>query len=242
MQLNKEYLLILLNAILVALSAYSMNIYAIALSSVSLCLSIFIIKLWYIFDAILFKKSKVVQVSDNYEFESERLTATKIYRDGFTAIACARLSGPPKNAIDNKRIEGIIAHTNAPFRFVVEAERMDSKKIVDGLKTKRAMREIAISKVKSKEFDSARAKILEREIAEIDGEIKSITSGAMPLKLNTYLLTVAASENKVIATERAKSQIKEISGEFSAILEARFEVIEGKELISLLAHDMVNRI
>ncbi len=180
--------------------------------------------------------------SDNYEFESERLSSTKVYRDGFTAIACARLESPPKNAIDGKRIEGIIAHTNAPFRFVVEAERIDSKKIVDNLKTKRAMREIAIGKAKSKESDFARSRMLEREIAEIDSEIKSITSGAMPLRLNTYLLTIAASENKLIATERAKAQIKEIAGEFSAILDARFEVMEGKDLISLISHDMVNRI
>ncbi len=196
----------------------------------------------YIFDAILFKKSGVVQVIDGYELEAERSAATKVHRNGFTAIACARLLSAPKHLIESRSIEGIIAHTNAPFRFVVQAERLDSKKIVNNLKTKRAMREIAISKIRSKASELARIKMLEREIAEIDCEINSINSGAMPIKMNTYLLTVAASENKIAAQERAKSQIKEIAGEFSAILEARFEVMEGNELVDLLKHDLVNGI
>lgn len=232
---NLEYLIISVMIASLALSIVTFNPYLIILCAVLSFIALFAYFLRDELEALVFKKTNLVQVIDGFELESDRTTATRRTSSGFTATASAVLCGSSENEIKRENIESIIVHSNAPFKFVIHAERMNTTKIIDKLKTERMIKEIYIGKAKS--GDSAKVKALEREAEILEKEINAISSGAIPITVSSYIMTSAFAEGKFAARERARAQIRELSGEFSALLGARFEPVSGNELIRLLKFD-----
>lgn len=218
-------------------SLVTFNLYLILFSVCSSLCLFFLYKLWDVFEALLIKKTGVVQVLGDYELEAERFSAVRKIGPNFSAVSAAILRSFPSKEITRDSIERIIASSNSPFKFVVQVERLDTSKITDDLKTKRRMKELELSKTRTKKSGDS-DKVVERELELIESEIRSITSGEVPLKTSIYLISFGSSESRFAAQERALSQIKELSGEFSAVLGAGFEVLNGSELISVIKSDM----
>jgi hypothetical protein len=230
------YLVIAIGFGACAASLLTLNLYLIAFCSALSLVLIFLYKLWDVFEAIVIRKTNVVQLLGDYEIEAERLTATRSTAKGFSATAAAILKSPPTREISRENIERIIANSNSPFRLVVQAERLDESKIIDNLKTRRRMKEIELSKARAERGDSSR-NVIKREIEVLESEIKAIGAGSAPIETNIYLITSAVSDSKFAAQERAVAQAKELSGEFSAVLGAGFDSVSGTELIRLLCLD-----
>jgi hypothetical protein len=233
------YCILGLAVLTTAASIASLNIYMIVISIAITSSLFFLYKLWDVFEAVIIKRSGVVQVVGDYELEADRVSAVKKRGQQFSALCAATLRDFPTKEISRENIERIISSSNSPFRFVVQVEKLNTGKITHDLKTKRRMKELELSKVNAKKGSDS-GKVVEREIELLESEIKSISSGAVPLKTQIYIMSFASSESKFSAQERALSQIKEISGEFSAVLGAGFEVLAGPELISLIKSDLLS--
>ncbi len=232
------YVIIAIAVVASLASILSLNLY-LTILSISVSLSLFFLyKLWDIFESLIIKKTGVVQIIGDYELEADRVSAIRKKGLLFSAVSAAALRSFPTKEINRENIERIISSSNSPFRFVVQVERLNTGKITDDLKTRRRMKELELSKTRAKKGTDS-SKVVEREIELIESEIKSIGTGAVPLKTNIYLMTFASSESRFAAQERALSQIKEISGEFSAVLGAGFEVLSGTDLISVIKSDLM---
>lgn len=233
------YVLIAIAAISSIASIISLNLYLTIISiSLTICL-FFLYQLWDIFEAVIIKRTGVVQMVGDYELEGDRFAAIRKKELHFSAVSAAILKSFPSKEISRENIERIISSSNSPFRFVVQVEKLNANKITDDLKTKRRMKELELSKAKTKKGADS-SKVVEREIELIESEIKSISSGAIPLKTNIYIMSAASSESRFMAQEKAHSQIKELAGEFSAVLGSGFEVLSGADLISTLRLDMMD--
>jgi len=219
-------------------SILSFNAYLIIFSASSALGLFFLYQLWDVFEALIIKKTGVVQILGDYELEAERVSAVRKSGSHFSAVSAAILRDPPTKEISRENIERIISSSNSPFRFVMQVEKLNQRKISDDLKTKRRLKELELSKTCAKKGSDV-TKVVEREIELIETELKSINSGAMPLKTDIYILSFAISESKFAAQERAFAQAKELAGEFSAVLGAGFEVLSGTELISVLRFDLM---
>jgi hypothetical protein len=231
------YLILAISAIASIASLASLNPYLIIFSvSVTACL-FFLYKLWDVFEAVVIKKTGIVQIMGDYELEADRLSAVRGKDSGFSAVSAAILKDFPTKEINRENIERIISSSNSPFKFVVQVEKLNTGKITNDLKTKRRMKELELSRARSKKGTDS-SKVVERELELIESEIKSISTGAVPLKTSIYLMSFASSESRFAAQERAFSQIKELAGEFSAVLGAGFEVLEGNDLISVIRSDL----
>jgi hypothetical protein len=239
MQKIPVYALIGVAAISSIASVLSLNLYLIIFSVSATIFLFFLYKLWDVFEAIVIKRTGVVQIVGDYELEADRFSAIRKKGLHFSAVSAAILRDFPSKEISRENIERIISSSNSPFRFVVQVEKLNTGKITDDLKTKRRMKELELSKSKAKKGADS-GKVLEREIELIESEIKSINSGAVPLKTSIYVTSVGSSESRFAAQEKALSQIKEIAGEFSAVLGAGFEVISGTELISIIKSDLLD--
>jgi hypothetical protein len=221
-------------------SLFVMKAYLIIFSSIVAASMLLLYGLWDVFEAAVVSRSGVVQMIGDFELEGGRLSATRKTPGGFSATAAAQLSASPSKELNRDNIERIVANSNAPFRFVVQAERLSASKILDGLKTRRRMKEIELSKARAKEHDGhSRDKVIEREIELLEGEIRAIANGASPIKVDIYIMTTATAESRFLAEERAQGQIKELSGEFSAVIGAGFEQVSGSGLVRLLKIDSV---
>jgi hypothetical protein len=236
---NVIYVILAIAAISSISSVLSLNFYLILFSVSASILLFFLYQLWDIFEAVIIKKTGVVQMVGDYELEADRVAAIRKKGSNFTAVSAAVLRDFPSKEINRENIERIISSSNSPFRFVVQVEKLNTNKITDDLKTKRRTKELELSKAKTgKGADPSR--VIEREIELIESEIRSISSGAVALKTSIYLMSAASSESRFAAQERALSQIRELAGEFSAVLGAGFEVLAGADLVSILKSDLMS--
>ena len=219
-------------------SLLSLNCVLIALSAVSLLVLIITHKLWYVIEAAIFKRTNLIQVLGEQQLSGDRTSAIRAVKGEFVATAMASLNGDAKEDLDKGKVEGIIARLNYPFKFVLSVERLNASKILDRLQTKRSMKEIELARISKngREASAVKVGMLKREIEQIEQDIRSINSGT-PVKLARYLATSARSESKFAATERAKSQIRELAVEFGALLNADSQVLIGSELVNALEID-----
>ncbi len=230
-----------IEGVLLALSAVTLNVYLLALVAILAVFGIMFHKLWYVFESVIFKHTNLVAIVNGFELSGALSCATRITGNGYAAITAAVITAPGGDAVDRTKMENIVAHVSYPFRFVVQVEKVGTKKVFENLRTKLGMKEIELSRIvdPTKGKGLLRANQLKRDMERISNDIASISSGEVPLRIVYYLMTTAFSDTLSSAEEKAKSQIRELCSEFDATLNSTSEQIVGSDLIQLLKLDSI---
>jgi hypothetical protein len=244
-KMDRDVIFYLLCAVLVTiiiLSIFTLKIILIATSLIFTVLLVAFYKLYYVIESMLFRHTNLIQVLDGHELSGDRATAIRKVAGKFSATAVALLESNPKLQISRENVENVIATSKCAFKFIMKVEHIDMNKLLDLLKTKRNMKEIELTKLKDAASKSNLLKIntVKRQIDLLNNDIEKISTGSEPLKVSQYIITSAISENRFNAQELAKSQLRSLSSQFSAILGGKSETMVGDELISALKLDLVN--
>jgi len=231
-----------LASVLAVLSVSCILTLNIALIAASLAVAIFLAALYkldYIVDSVIFKRTNLVQVVGHYELSGERSAAVMRFNGKYSATAAAALEPALNSRIERVKIESRIGNSRCQFRFILQIEPVDVNKLLDRIDTRMGMAEIELGRLISSNEKGNIAKIerLKRQIEHIKGERGRIGSGGTPLKLSEYIMTSATSDNRFVAQERAKSQIRELASEFGALLGSKADILAGNDLLELLKLD-----
>lgn len=235
----KFYIIVAILAIFSIASVLTLNPFIILISLSVAILIVAFYKLDYIVEAVIFKRTNLIQVVDGCEISGDRSTVTRKLGDKFCATAVASLENNSNESIERTKIENIIANSHCVFKFVIQVERLDISKLLNKMYTRRSMKEIELSRLnKSYEKDNiAKSNTLKRQMDQIEHEIERINSGGTPLKVSQYIMTSSISDNKFSAQDRAKSQLRELVSEFGALLGVRCEILNGNDMLRLLKFD-----
>ncbi len=235
----KFYCMISILAVLSIASILTLNAALILISLIITAFAVALYRLHYIVDAMIFKRSNLVQIVDSYELSGERTTAMRRYSSTYCATAAALLEINSSGRIEREQIEGIVGNSRCPFRFIMQIEGVDINKLLDKLDTRRGMHEIELNRLISadEKSNSLRINRLKRQIEYIRGEMEKLNSGGAPLRLSQYIMTSAVSDNRLVSQERAKSQIRELASEFGALTGSKAVILSGNDLLDLLKFD-----
>ncbi len=241
MIMEKNYMLYLMFAIC-AIIAFTnlliLNIFLIVVDSAMLLLAISIFTFNDIFHDLIFKHSGIIQVFNGYELTGNRNVALFRANGKVCALAAAVIDTNNVDELSKEKIEHLIENISYSFKLVLQTRKLDTKKIIDRLQTRKSMHEITISRLDIKNNKHIQyMNKLKREIEVLEHDISSINSGSIPIKTIYYVMTTAIADTVLEASEHAKSQIKEISAQFNILLSSHSSIIEGDELIRLLEID-----
>ncbi len=215
-----------------------MNGLFVALCSVLGLAGIVVYKGWdLLFEPLIFRRAGIVQVLGNYELSGDRRAAIGRSGGRFTATAAALLDASQIEELDRGKFEGVIEKTGKPFKLVMVSQPLDVSGVLDRLKTMKYRGEIQLARLGSGEEGSMKRKRLLERISSIEGDIRSITSGKVPLKMLYYLLHSSSSESSFAAQEEALSGLSSLCNAFDAALNTRSSILSGSELLSLLKID-----
>jgi hypothetical protein len=116
---------------------------------------------------------------------------------------------------------------------------LDTKSILESIETKKYAKEIELSRLSSssRNKDTLRSVRLRNTINALSEDIDNIKKGKKPVYLAYYLVAVGSSENKFFAEELAINRLKTIANEFSFAFKAKFNILEGDQLIEILKMD-----
>ncbi len=230
------YLLLALSVITAIASILTFNIFVIVTTGILVLASVTVYKLWYIIDSVVFRRSNLIELFNGYELSKDRNSAIRRIDDKISSTTAALLNIDKEHALEKADIENIIAHISYPFKFVMQVEKLNVHKITDKLQTERSLKEIELSRL-----DNARSSVrinqLKRELELLQHDINAIKTGDTPIKLTRYVLTTSVSDTFYDAEEKAKSQIRELSSQFDALLKSKSKIVTGNELVELLQFD-----
>lgn len=234
-----QYLLLGICLILAVLSVFTLDVYVIAFSSVLALIAVLIYKAWPLIEPLIIRRTNIIQLLEGLELSGDRSVAIRKVHGGFSATASALLIVQKSNIIAGDKVENIIAHTSAPFKYTLYAQRIELAKLLDKLQTSKGIKEIQLARIAdtSKGRSALRANQLKKEIEQLEHDITSIGSGAVPIRVAYYLSTSAFSDKRFEAEARSKAQIKQLASEFDALLGSSSKTLTGDELIAVLRLD-----
>ncbi|MGC8647991.1 MAG: hypothetical protein ACP5SJ_00640 [Candidatus Micrarchaeia archaeon] len=192
-------------------------------------------------EAILLKYGNITEKIGMYEISGEREVATRKEGGKYIATACVIISVKDNSGdIEKSRLEELISRLAFPFKFTIAVERLNTKKMLDSLQTKKGMKEIELSRIgnTSNGRELAKSMRLKREIEILEHEIKSISTGSMPLKVNYYAITSAESDKKFMAEEQALLRARELATSFDGAIGTFSAIAKGSMLKKVLMFDM----
>jgi len=220
-------------AIIALIAGIAINSAAlVALCAAFAMLSFLLDKSWYIIEALFFSHSNVIELCGKYELDGSRDVAVARNSYSFSATAVALLEGASK-PVNQKDLEGLIARTGFAFKYIMHIKAVSASKVLDTLNTKRAMKEIELSRLEGSAGSNAKRNMIKREIEALSNDIDMISNGA-PLKMVRYISTTATAQSKIAAEETAKRQIRELMSGFSAVSGSESRLVSGTELIDAI--------
>lgn len=224
--------LLVLNFILVLIAALAFNPTLIALALIFLLLSFFIIRFWDYINALIINHSNFIELFGGYELDLASSIAVSSSNGIYNAVSLGYFKFDGSDEFDRDKIESIIRSNPVPFRFVINIEKVNQKKILGDLRTKKHIKEIELANL-SREKDFAKSSIIRRKIDVISQDIADISSGTS-FKLVYYLIAYGSSENKFRAETMARENLEKISASFSSAFKCTMENLHGSDLVSFL--------
>lgn len=185
-----------------------------------------------IINTLVLQKRKIVAVSGSRHLNRNMVSAVRRVGRGYEGVSMALvyIDHTPKSESD--LFDALLERVDTPFEFIMSLEPFDKKRVMDGLRTKRGMKEIELSRTDSAE--QAKIGRLKRELAFIDDEIAQLNNGSRPLMTTFELRCSAEADTENEAARESASRVEHVAQIFSSTFDASYTVLKGSEMLSVL--------
>ncbi len=194
-----------------------------------LALSVIYFHSGQLINTAILQKKKVIVVSGGYSLG--RNTTSIVRRIGglyeSVSIAIFYMNHTPRSEAD--LFEALLDKVDTPFEFSMCLEPFDKKKVVDSLRTRRSMKELAFSNLGKAEY--AKSNRLKRELAFIDEEIAQLNGGSKPFMTLFKLKCTAVADAESEASREAASRIERTAQAFASTFDASYTILKGGDLL-----------
>ncbi|MEM0149600.1 MAG: hypothetical protein QXW10_01750 [Candidatus Micrarchaeaceae archaeon] len=230
------YIIIAAYSVGVIASVLTLNTYLVLASLMLFTIGILIYKGWEIMLPTILRRTGMIRLVGNFEIGGNQSVAVRKDGNSIIAAAYALIDISDSEGLNPGKLEGIISKVSVPFKLVLSVKRLNMDKILDSMETARHMKENMIARLSGGgNRNIPRINSLRRELEQIESNIRSMTSGKVPLQLLYYVGTEAKSESRYTAEEDALSGLKEALGAISSATGYQYKVLSGNDLVSLLA-------
>ena len=123
--------------LLLIASVFFFNLIIFLISLICMLLAGVFFSSGHIINNFLLKRSKIIEIYNNYTLNSDLLSASKRAGNGYQAVSIAilKLNKSMQNRTDS--VKKILENITEPFEFSIDASEVDKKAVVELLETKR---------------------------------------------------------------------------------------------------------
>lgn len=214
-------------AMLVA-SVFSFNLYFLAFAIVLLLSAAVFFSSGHLVNDLVLKRMGFIGFYEGFRLSKKMYSVTRKSGNGYISLSAAilRKSGEEKEKLD--LLESLVSNVNFPFEFCLGIRSVDKRKVLEGLETKRRMKEIEITRSEGGKYDKTNK--LKRELSVIEGEIRSFRE-LRPLAVEARVKTFWLGQNEMEAARESEKNIEQLSGMFSSMLGFECEMLKGEDLL-----------
>lgn len=232
--LNKVYSYLFYGTAVLCLVAAALlsDAYLVLATAILLLASAAYLNSGHIINNLLVRHSAIVEVYNGCRL-SERLdSVVRKVGDAYVSESFAVLRQERPVSAGHEAMRNLLESIREPFTFSVSLREMDRGRMVEGLETRRRMKEIALSRMAQGRRDRANA--LRREIDILNADMESIREGGKALEVLMHLSTQSSSHDPRDAARESSSSIRKVADAFSAALGVDYEVLSGEELLGFV--------
>ncbi len=225
-----SYALYSASVIILILSILTGYFFIVILSAILLLFSVIYLHTGHIINNILIKRSRIIEISNNYTLSSNTVCVFKHEGRYYKSISIAIIRPETAPSISSEEFTSLIESIHEPFEYSISMVEIDKKKVVEPLETKRRMKEIFLTKIKADRYDQINN--IKREIELLGSEIESIKASGKAYDISILLKASYFSESEAEATSQSYKNLERIADAFSAALKINYEIIKGEELLN----------
>ncbi|MCL4364786.1 MAG: hypothetical protein M1569_04015 [Candidatus Marsarchaeota archaeon] len=225
---HEFYLVYGLSATILIASFVMYSPFALILSAVVLLLAVIMLHSGHIINNLLIKRSHIIEISGNYRLGRNINSISRRYGNSYRSISMALLkprATQANPAVFKELLEGLNEH----FEFSIELEEIDKGKIIEGLRTKLRMKEIALTRSDQKSYDKLNA--IKRQIDLINGEMANLAFGKS-FQFDIKIKSICIADDQSEAEFCSSKDIEALANKFSAALGTDFQILSGEKLLT----------
>ncbi len=201
---------------------------------VAAALLVFLSALYYasghIVNNALLRRSLVVEIRNGYRLSSALSSAVRRTGPAYLSVSVASMALRGGEGAGGNEMQSLLESLGEEFEFSIRVREVGKRKLLEGLETRRRMREIALARLPQGAYDRANA--LRREIAVLDGEISAVRAMAKALDVTVRVSAFARSEDEAEAARLSLASLAHVADSFSAVLKTEYTVLAGEELLA----------
>lgn len=215
------------------ISIFFYNVVLFVASTILVFLSALYYSSGHIINNFLLKRSAIIEVYNGYRLSDTVSSAVKKAGSMYKAISISDISINRGVRISSAEMLSLIEGIGDPFEFSVCVREVNKRAFIEGLETKRRMREISLARLAAGSYDKANE--LKRELEIFDREIDGIKGSGKALDVSIRIRTIAISADEVEAARASLTSLTHVSDAFSTMLNAEYRIISGEDLLSSLS-------
>jgi hypothetical protein len=227
------YIIYITSVIFLLITFISGSFYLIIISSGLLLLSLIYLHSGHIVNNYLIKKSKIIEISNNYTLSSSLNSVFKRKGTQYVGISMAEIKQYGQSNISSESMKSLIEAIHEPFEFSIYFYELDKEKLLEPLETKKKMKEISLTKINENKQD--KINLIKREIEILNSEIENIRSSPKSFDVSILIKSFSISNSEGEAVTQSFKTIQRIADTFSASLKLEYEIIRGEKLLEFFS-------
>jgi hypothetical protein len=209
-------------------SALTLNAYVLAFSIASLLVAAILFSSGHLINDLVLKRAGPIAQYCGFRLSRSLCSATRKAGGKYLSISAAVMKQAGDVVMKGELVESLISNIDFPFEFSLGIKSVDKGRVIDGLETKRRMKEIEISRADPQKYDRMNA--LKRELSVMEGELKSLRE-QKPLSVEAKLKTFGLSKSEIEASSESERNMGKLSGAFASMLGFECETLKGEALL-----------
>ncbi len=163
----------------------------------------------HIINSVVMKRLRVIEICDGYRVSGSMHSAVTRKGAMYSSVSVAVLKPNSKIESQNKIFEDLLDKIKIPFEFSISVRKLDRKKVMESLETRRRMKELELSRSEGTDYKSA--SMIKRQISTIENEISIISEGNEPVEALVKLKSFASAETEAEAARMSFRQLEHIA-------------------------------
>ncbi len=214
------------------LSLLSYNLAGIILVATLAFLSVAYMNSGHIINSVVMKRLRVIEICDGYRVSGNVHSAVRRTGALYSSVSVAVLKPNSKIEGQTRIFEDLLDKVKMPFEFSISVRKLDRKKVMESLETRRRMKELELSRSDGPDYKSA--SMIKRQISTIENEISIISEGDEPVEALVKLKSFASGETEAEAARMSFRQLEHIANLVASSFKLDYVIATGEDILDLL--------
>lgn len=204
------------------------NAYILAFAIASLSLAALFFSSGHLINSLILRRTGPIEPYCGFRLSRSLRSATKKVGSTYLSISAALLRQAGDMNTKDELVEALVSNMDFPFEFSIGIKGVDKDRMLEGLETKRRMKEIEVTRSDPQKLDRINA--LKRELSVIEGEIKNLKE-EKPLSIEAKVRTFGISKSDIEAASESERNAGRLASAFAAMLGFEYEHLKGEALL-----------